>query len=156
MERLSIPSWYKPQETPSSSPTTTYQTPRWRQTEIRSLSSSAGWRRHLSQPPSNSPKIERNSRPLSSQRHKSRCPPQAESSKPTQLARKVPYLGWRHQAAKDGSVTDPAEMMARSWVKLGGGDSVSKGEDNKEENNNEKDKMDLVDTLEYLSPAITV
>ena len=53
-------------------------------------------------------------------------------------------------------MTDPAEMMARSWVKLGGGDSVSKGEDYKEENNNEKDKMDLVDTLEYLSPAITV
>ena len=70
--------------------------------------------------------------------------------------RKVPYLGWRHQAAKDGSVTGPAERMARSWVRLGGGDPVMKSEDHKEENNNEKDKMDLVDNLEYLSPAITV
>merc|ERR1719186_2414373 len=49
MERLSVPSWYKPSDTPSPSPTTPH-TPRWRQAGggSPSSSSSAGWRRHIS------------------------------------------------------------------------------------------------------------
>ena len=173
MERLSVPSWYNPLDNPSPSSASPH-TPRWRQTGGRSSSSSTGWRRHLSQPPSSStsPTPERNSRPLSSQRYKSRCTTLPQPRKPPQPAGQKPYLGWRQEAAEAGSVTGPAQRLARSAtlprVRLAGVadrrtdliNTPETGDDDMEENNNENAKRNLVDilspTVEYLSPTVTV
>jgi hypothetical protein len=71
--------------------------------------------------------------------------------------------------AEAGSVTSPAERLARSatfpCVRLGGVEdrmvnTLETGDSDSEENNNQKDKRILVDilspTVEYLSPTVIV
>jgi len=137
MERLSVPSWYKPSDTPSPSPTTPH-TPRWRQagggSSSSSSSSSAGWRRHISHTasPSTTSTLERNSTPLSSQRYRSRFGTlpsstrspsnssiNSSSSTISSTPSKQVYLGWRSQERLDigpAYLTSPAQRLASSAI----------------------------------------
>jgi len=128
MERLNVPSWYNPPDTPSRSPDTP-NTPRWRQAG-GSSSSSAGWRRHVSHSasPSTTTTLERHSTPLSSKRYRSRFSPSTSSTRSPSISSanssistpsKHVYLGWRSQERLDiGPVylTSPAQRLANSVI----------------------------------------
>eukprot|EP00092_Neocalanus_flemingeri_P087300 GFUD01110162.1.p1 GENE.GFUD01110162.1~~GFUD01110162.1.p1 ORF type:complete len:218 (+),score=87.65 GFUD01110162.1:3-656(+) len=135
MERLSVPSWYKPPDTPSPSSTTPLTT-RWRQasSSSSSSSSSAGWRRHISNSasPSTTSTLERNSTPLSSQRYRSRFGTlpsstrspsnssiNSSSSTISSTPSKQVYLGWRSQERLDigpAYLASPAQRLASSAI----------------------------------------
>ena len=126
MDKLSVPSWYKPPDT--TAPTTTHQTSRWRLTgSTKSLSTSAGWRRHLSQPQSlpTCQIKEKLSKTLYSEKHNQRAKP--EPSKPSQATRE-PYLGWRHQTSNQKSLSGPMERMVRPSIRSGGLVLITKNE----------------------------
>eukprot|EP00092_Neocalanus_flemingeri_P095749 GFUD01121832.1.p1 GENE.GFUD01121832.1~~GFUD01121832.1.p1 ORF type:complete len:241 (+),score=95.47 GFUD01121832.1:59-724(+) len=135
MERLSVPSWYKPPDTPSPSSTTPLTT-RWRQasSSSSSSSSSAGWRRHISHSasPSTTSTLEINSTPLLSQRYRSRfgtlpsstrSPSNSSiyssSSTISSTPSKQVYLGWRSQERLDigpAYLASPAQRLASSAI----------------------------------------
>jgi len=129
MEKLSVPSWYNPPDTPSPSPSTPHIS-RWRQA---GGSSSAGWRRHVSHSASSTTStLERNPTHLSSQRYKARfstlpsstrSPSNSSINSSTSTLSSTPskqvYLGWRSQERLDigpAYLTSPAQRLASSAI----------------------------------------